>query len=399
MKIASRMNRIQPSPSLGVTKRAAELAAEGKDIITLSLGEPDFPTPEHINQAAKQAIDRGETKYTPVHGTMAVREAIVEKFRRDNGIAYSTSEIAVSCGGKQIVYNALMATLDPGDEVIIPAPYWVSYPDIVLLAEGTPVYVDCPSQAGFQIQPEQLEAAITPRTRWLILNSPGNPTGSAYSESALRGLAEVLRAHPDVCILSDDIYEFLVYDGFEFATLAQVAPDLKDRTITLNGVSKGYCMTGWRLGFAGGPRELITEMDKIQSQSTTHTCSVTQAATVAALTGPHDFIARNNARFAARRDMVVEALNRIPGISCERPNGAFYVFPSCAGLIGKQTPQGKLIETDSDIVHYLLEHAGVAAVQGEAFGLSPHFRISTATSDTLLREACERIATACAALS
>lgn len=364
-------------------------------MIALALGEPDFDTPDHIKQAAIAAIERGETKYTPVHGTVALREAIIEKFRRDNGLDYALDQIAVGCGGKQVIFNAFMATINPGDEVIIPAPYWLSYPDITVLAEGTPVIVPCPPETGFRLGPEELERAITPRTRWLVLNSPSNPTGAAYSREQLRALADVLLRHPHVLVLSDDIYEHLIYDDFEFATPAQVEPALYDRTLTLNGVSKAYCMTGWRLGFAGGPKLLIAGMDKMQGQSTTHTSSISQAAAIAALLGPHDFIARHNRAFKTRRDLVIEGINRAPGLRCAVPEGAFYAYPSCAGTIGKSTSDGSRIETDEDFVSYLLEAEGVAVVQGAAYGLAPHFRISYATSTELLEDACARIQRAC----
>jgi aspartate aminotransferase len=396
--LAKRLDRIQPSLSLAVTQRAAELQAEGVDVIALALGEPDFDTPDHIKRAAIAAIERGETNYTPVHGTPALREAIALKFKRDNDLDYSIGQIAVGCGGKQIIYNAFMASLDPGDEVIIPAPYWLSYPDITLLAEGTPVIVSCPAETGFRLSAEALAEAITPQTRWLVLNSPGNPTGAAYTRQELRSLADVLLGHPQIQILCDDIYEHLVYDDFEFTTLAQVEPALFERTLTLNGVSKAYCMTGWRLGFAGGPIELIRGMSKVQSQSTTHTSSISQAAAIEALTGPHDFIAEHNRIFKARRDLVVEAINRAPGLECATPEGAFYVYPSCAGTLGKRTPEGRLLESDEDFVTYLLESGGVAAVQGTAYGLAPHFRISYATSTELLEEACLRIQRVCEAL-
>jgi aspartate aminotransferase len=398
MAMASRLERIKPSLSLAVTQRAAELKAAGQDVIALALGEPDFDTPEHIKAAAIAAINAGETNYTPIHGTIALREAICEKFKRDNDLEYGIEQIAVGCGGKQIIYNALMATLNPGDEVIVPAPYWLSYPDITLLAEGTPVVVPCPQELDFKITPELLAQHITPRTRWLMLNSPGNPTGAAYTVAELRALANVLLEHPQVWILADDIYEHLIYDGFEFATIAQVEPRLFDRTLTLNGVSKAYCMTGWRLGFGGAPEELIRGMSKMQGQSTTHTSSISQAAAVAALTGSHDFIAVHNEQFMARRDLVVAGVNDAVGLSCHKPQGAFYVYPSCADLLGKVTPAGKPITSDEDFVLYLLEEAGVAAVQGAAYGLSPHFRISYATSAEILEQACERIQKACKAL-
>lgn len=396
--IASRLSRIKPSPTIAVATKARELKAAGRDVIGLGAGEPDFDTPEHIKQAAKAAMDRGDTKYTAVAGTPELRQAIVDKFKRDNGLEYGLDQISVGCGGKQNIYNALMATLDPGDEVIIPAPYWVSYPDITLLAEGTPVIVDCPAEKGFKLTPEDLEAAITAKTKWLILNSPSNPTGAGYGRDEIKALCDVLLRHPHVRIMSDDMYEHIVYDDFEFTTPAQVEPALFDRTLTLNGVSKAYCMTGWRVGYAAGPEEIIKAMNKIQSQSTTHTASVSQAAAVAALNGPHDFIAGHNVIFRERRDLVVAMLDEAEGLSCPMPVGAFYVYPSCAGMIGRRTPDGKTLESDGDVVQYFLESEGVATVHGLAFGLSPHFRVSYATSTELLKEACGRIQRACAAL-
>jgi aspartate aminotransferase len=396
--IASRLSRIQPSPTLAVTAKAAELKAAGRDVIGLGAGEPDFDTPDNIKQAAIAAIGAGETKYTPIHGTPALRAAIARKFARENGLDYAPDEIAVACGGKQIIYNAMMATLDPGDEVIIPAPYWVSYPDIVLLAEGTPVFVECPQDAGFRMQPADLERAITPKSKWVILNSPSNPSGAAYDADELQAFARVLLAHPQLRMMSDDIYEHLVYDGFKFTTPAQVEPELKERALTLNGVSKAYAMTGWRLGFAGGPRDLIAAMAKVQSQSTTHTSSISQAATIEALDGPQDFIGERNAVFKERRDIVVASMNQTTGLSCLTPQGAFYVFPSCAGVIGRKTPEGQTLKSDTDFATYLLDAVGVAVVPGAAFGLSPHFRISYATSTENLKEACARIQNACEAL-
>ena len=344
-------------------------------------------------------MDRGETRYTAVPGTPELRQAICAKLERDNGLTYSPDQITVGCGGKQTIYNALMATLDPGDEVIIAAPYWVSYPDITLLAEGTPVVVDCPASNDFRLNPDDLERAITAKTKWLMLNSPSNPSGAAYSPGEMKDITDVLMRHGHVWVMADDIYEHIVYDGFEFCTPAQVEPALMERTLTLNGLSKAYCMTGWRVGYAAGPEELIGAMNKIQSQSTTHTSSVSQAAAVAALNGPQDFIAENNAVFRERRDLVVSMLNQAPGLSCPRPKGAFYVYPSCAGLIGKTTPDGETLGTDEDVVAYLLDSQGVAAVHGAAFGLSPHFRVSYATATELLEEACTRIQRACAALT
>ncbi len=397
--IAERLSRIKPSPTIAVTQRARDLKAEGRDIIGLGAGEPDFDTPVHIREAAKEAMDRGETRYTAVAGTPALREAIAAKLQRDNGLAYTPDQITVGCGGKQCIYNALMATLDPGDEVIMPAPYWVSYPDITILAEGTPVVVDCPEESRFKLRPEDLEKAITPKTKWLILNSPSNPSGAAYTGDEMKALTDVLMGHEHVWVMPDDIYEHIVYDGFEFATPAQVEPGLMGRTLTLNGLSKAYCMTGWRVGYAAGPVDLIKAMNKVQSQSTTHTSSVSQAAAVAALNGPQDFIADNNAIFQERRDLVVSMLNQAQGLSCPKPEGAFYVYPSCQGLIGKRTPDGKTLETDEDVVTYLLDTEGVAAVHGTAFGLSPHFRISYATATDVLEEACRRIQRACAAVN
>ena len=395
---AQRLGRIKPSPTIGVTQRAAELQAAGRDVIGLGAGEPDFDTPEHIREAAKAAIDRGETKYTAVAGTPALRQAICAKLKRENGLDYAPEQVTVGCGGKQIIYNALMATVEAGDEVIIPAPYWVSYPDIVLLAEGEPVIVPCPAARGFKLDPDDLDRAITRRTKWVILNSPSNPTGAAYAEHEMRQICEVLLQHPRVWVLTDDIYEHVVYDGFRFTTPAQLEPRLYERTLTLNGCSKAYCMTGWRVGYGAGPKPLIAAMNMIQSQSTTHTSSISQAAAVAALNGPQDFIAANNAVFKERRDLVVGMLNQAAGLECARPEGAFYVYPSCAGAIGRTTPDGKTIATDDDFVTWLLEAEGVACVQGSAFGLSPYFRISYATSTALLEEACRRIQRACAAL-
>jgi aspartate aminotransferase len=396
--LADRLSRIKPSPTLAMTKRALEMKAAGRDVIGLSAGEPDFDTPQNIQQAAIAAMRRGETRYTAVDGTPQLKKAVAAKFRRENGLDYDPSQIIVGTGGKQVLFNALMATLNAGNEVIIPAPYWVSYPDIVLLAEGTPIPVACSQNNGFKLRPEDLEAAITARSKWLILNSPSNPTGAAYTASELKALADVLLRHPAVWVLSDDIYEHLVYDEFKFTTIAQVEPKLYGRTLTLNGVSKAYCMTGWRIGFAGGPSELIQAMATLQSQSTSNPSSISQAAAVEALNGPKDFIPRHNAIFKERRDIVVGMLNRAPGLRCPRPEGAFYVYPSCAGTLGKRTPEGKAIESDSDLVEYLLEAEGVAVVQGEAFGLAPHFRVSYATSTEALREACGRIQRACSVL-
>ncbi len=396
--IASRLAGIKPSPTLSIAAMAAGLKAQGRDVIGLGAGEPDFDTPDHIKEAAKRAMARGETKYTPVNGTLALRQAIVDKFKRENGLEFGLDQIAVGSGAKQVIYDAMMATLDHGDEVIIPAPYWVSYPDIVLLADGRPVIVGCREEDGFKLQPEALEAAITPKTKWLILNSPNNPTGAAYGRDEIKALTDVLMRHGHVWLMCDDIYEHLVYDGFEFVATLQVEPGLRERTLTVNGVSKAYAMTGWRLGYGGGPADLVSAMIKIQSQSSTHPCSITQAAAVEALTGPQDFIAERNAVFRERRNLVVELLNQVEGLSCRKPEGAFYVYPSCSGVIGKTTPKGARLMSDGDYITYLLEAEGVAAVQGEAFGFSPYFRISYATSTEALREACARIKRATEAL-
>lgn len=393
--IANRLGRIKPSATLAVTAKAKELKAAGKDIIGLGAGEPDFDTPDFIKDAAKKALDEGQTKYTNVDGTSEIKDAVIAKFKRDNGLDYSRDEISVGTGGKQILYNALMATVNAGDEVVIPAPYWVSYPDMVLLAEGEPVIVDCPAEAGFKMTGEQLDAAITPKTKWVILNSPSNPTGAGYTREDMKALTDVLLKHEHVWVMTDDMYEHLVYGDFEFCTPAEVEPKLKDRTITINGVSKSYSMTGWRIGYAGGPKELIKAMAKIQGQSTSNPCSISQAAATEALNGDQSFMQEWIEAFKGRRDLVVEMLNACEGIECPMPEGAFYVYPSCAGCIGKKTPEGKTLETDEDVVSYLLESQGVATVHGAAFGLSPHFRISYATSEEALREACQRIQAAC----
>jgi len=397
--LADRLARVKASPTMAITALATELKAAGRDIISLSVGEPDFDTPENIKEAGIAAIRRGDTRYTVFDGRIELKQAIAAKFKRENGLDYETSQISVSSGGKQVLYNAMVATLSPGDEVIIPAPYWVSYPEMVLLADGTPVPVACPQNYGFKMRPEDLEAAITPKTKWLILNSPSNPTGAAYTEADLRAVADVLLKHPHVWVMTDDMYEHLTYDGFEYKTIAQVEPRLYDRTLTVNGVSKAYCMTGWRIGYAGGPKQLIKAMGAIQSNSTANPCSISQAAAIEALNGPQDFIAPNAAVFKQRRDLVVAALNKIPGLHCPLPEGAFYVYPSCAGLLGKKTPQGEVIETDEDFVKYLLAAEGVAVVHGDAFGLAPHFRISYATGTDTLVEACKRIERACLALT
>jgi len=396
--LAASLARVKPSPTIAVTTKAAELKAAGRDVIGLGAGEPDFDTPDNIKQAAIAAIQAGKTKYTAVDGTPELKKAIAAKFLRENGLKYETSQVTVGTGGKQVLYNALLATLDPGDEVIIPAPYWVSYPDMVLLCGGTPVPVVCPAEQGFKLQPADLEAAITPKTKWLILNSPSNPTGAAYSFAEMKALTDVLLRHPHVHVLTDDMYEHLVYDDFKFVTPAQVEPKLYDRTLTLNGVSKAYCMTGWRIGYAAGRPDLIKAIAKVQSQSTSNPSSISQAAAVEALNGPQDFIPRNNVVFQQRRDLIVSMLNQSAGLTCPRPEGAFYVFPSCAGTLGKKTPDGKVIETDEDFVTYLLESEGVAVVQGSAFGLAPFFRISYATATKALQDAGERIQRACAAL-
>jgi aspartate aminotransferase len=396
--LADRLARVKPSPTMAITALATELAASGRDIIALSQGEPDFDTPPNIREAGIAAIQRGETRYTVFDGRIELKEAICGKFKRENGLHYEPSQITVSNGGKQVLYNALVATLSPGDEVVIPAPYWVSYPEMVLLCDGEPVPVSCPQNNGFKLRPEDLDAAITPKTKWLILNSPSNPSGAAYSEADLKGLAEVLLEHEQVWIMTDDMYEHVVYDGFDFKTIAQVEPRLYERTLTVNGVSKAYCMTGWRIGYAGGPRQLIRAMGAVQSNSTANPCSISQAAAIEALNGPQDFIAKHSLLFKERRDLVVDLLNKVPGLHCPRPDGAFYVYPSCAGVIGKRTPKGAMIEDDEAFVRYLLEAEGVACVHGAAFGLAPHFRISYATSNEELREACTRIERACRAL-
>ena len=397
--LASRLDRVKPSPTIAVTTRAAELKAEGRDVIGLGAGEPDFATPDHIKQAAWDAMQAGHTKYTAVAGIIELRRAIAAKFKRENGLDYKPEQITVSCGGKQVLYNAFVATLNPGDEVIIPAPYWVSYPDMALLCEGTPVFVDCAAENGFKLEPADLARAITPKTKWLVLNSPSNPTGAAYTKAELKAICDVLVKHPQVWVMTDDMYEHLVYDDFVFTTPAEVEPRLYERTLTVNGLSKAYCMTGWRVGYAGGPLALIKAMNMVQSQSTSQTSTISQWAGVAALNGPQDFIPKHNKVFQERRDLVVSMLNQASGIRCHKPEGAFYVYPSCAGTIGRKTPEGKRIASDEDFVTYLLDSEGVAVVQGTAFGLAPHFRISYATSTANLEEACRRIQRACGALS
>ena len=395
---SSALARVKPSATLAVTAKARELKRAGRDVIGLGAGEPDFDTPDNIKQAAIAAIQRGDTKYTDVDGTPELKAAIVAKFARENGLTYETSQIHVAPGGKAVLYNALVATLSPGDEVIVPAPYWVSYPDMVLLAGGEPVEIVGEAADGFKLKPEVLEAAITPRTRWLILNSPSNPTGAAYTRAELESLAGVLRRHPHVWVMTDDMYEHLVYGGFDYTTIAQVAPDLYERTLTVNGVSKAYAMTGWRIGYAGGPKPLIDLMRKVAGQTTSNPSSISQAAAVEALNGPQDFMAVRRAAFEKRRDLVVAMLNEAEGITCATPEGAFYVYPSAEGLMGKTTETGVVIDSDEVFARELLEAEGVAVVHGAAFGLSPFFRISYATSEDVLEEACKRIQRFCAGL-
>ncbi|WP_448582761.1 pyridoxal phosphate-dependent aminotransferase [Thermaurantiacus sp.] len=397
--LSAAIGRIQPSATAAVTRRTAELKAQGRDIIGLGAGEPDFDTPDHVKEAAIAAIRAGQTRYTIVDGTAELKAAIREKFRRDNGLDYGPDEVTANVGGKHTIFNALVATLDPGDEVVIPAPYWVSYPDIVQFCGATPVVVPCPASAGFKLTPEALDAAITPKTKWVILNSPSNPTGAAYSEAELKALANVLLAHPHVFVLADDMYEHIVYDDFRFVSLAAAEPRLFERTLTVNGVSKAYAMTGWRIGFAGGPKRIIAAIAKLQSQSTTNPCAIAQAAATAALSGPQDFLKARARVFQERRDLVVSMLNQCEGLTCLRPEGAFYVYPDCTPLIGRKAPDGREIQTDEDLATWFLDSEGVALVHGGAFGLSPAFRISYATSTDLLEEACRRIQRACAALA
>ena len=392
------LQRIKPSPTIAISAKARALAREGRDIIALSAGEPDFDTPDNVKEAAIRAIRDGKTKYTDPDGMPELKEAICGKFQRENGLAYTPSQIHVAPGGKPVIYNALLATLSPGDEVVIPEPYWVSYPDMVLLAGGTPTFAATRMEDGFKLRPEALEAAITPRTRWLILNSPSNPSGAAYTRAELEALAQVLARHPQVYVLTDDIYEHLVYGDFEFTTIAQVAPELYDRTLTMNGVSKAYAMTGWRIGYAGGPEPLIKLMSKAISQTTSNPSSISQWASVEALNGPQDFLPARAKAFEQRRDLVVSMLNQASGLHCPTPEGAFYVYPSCQGLIGKRAPSGKLIQSDEDVAVELLQAEGVAVVHGAAFGLSPFFRISYATSTEVLEDACARIQRFCASL-
>ncbi len=397
--ISDALNRIQPSATMAATQKARDLKAQGVDVIGLGAGEPDFDTPDNIKEAAIEAIRRGETKYTAVDGIPELKAAICAKFKRENGLDYAPNQAFVAPGGKPIIFNAMVATLNPGDEVVIPTPYWVSYPDIVLLAGGKPVFAEASMETGFKLTPAALEAAITPKTKWFIFNSPSNPSGAAYTRDELKQLTDVLMKHPHVWVLTDDMYEHLVYDDFQFVTPVQVEPGLYDRTLTMNGVSKAYAMTGWRIGYCAGPVELIKAMAKVQGQSTSNPTSISQWAAVEALNGTQDFIPERAAVFKERRDLVVSMLNQAPGIACPTPEGAFYVYPSCAGTIGKKTPSGKVIENDQDFVEQLLEAEGVACVHGGAFGLSPYFRISYATSTENLVKACERIQRFCASLS
>ena len=397
--LSATLSRVKPSPTIAVSAKARELKAAGKDVIGLGAGEPDFDTPDNIKAAAIAAIDAGKTKYTDPDGIPELKQAICDKFQRENGLSYTPAQVSVGTGGKQILYNALMATLNPGDEVVIPAPYWVSYPDMVLLAGGEPVIAEASLESNFKLSPYQLEAAITPKTKCLIFNSPSNPTGAGYSREELKALTEVLMRHPHVWVMTDDMYEHLAYDGFEFCTPAQVEPALYDRTLTCNGVSKAYAMTGWRIGYAAGPEELIKAMRKIQSQSTSNPSSISQWAAVEALNGPQAFLAERAEAFKRRRNLVCDMLNAIDGITCPVPEGAFYVYPSISGLIGKTSPAGTIIENDEVFATSLLEEANVAVVFGAAFGLSPNFRVSYATSDEALTEACTRIQNFCASLS
>lgn len=399
MLYASRLEKVRPSPILGLVQKARALRQQGRDIIDLGIGEPDFDTPEHVRDAAAAAMARGETKYTVVNGTLELRNAIIAKLQRENHLDYSVDEILVTGGAKQAIYNAMMATLNPGDEVIIPAPYWSSYPDVVAISGGTPVFVECPQAQGFRITPEQLEYAITPKTKWLVINSPSNPTGGAYSADELKALSDVLKRYPDIWVLSDDIYEHLFFDGRKFQSILSVAPFLKERCVLINGVSKAYAMTGWRLGYSAAPKQMTAAMAKVQSQSTTHASAISQAAAIEAMNGPQDLLAERLMAYQDRRDLVVAALTDINGIDCHKPEGAFYVYPSCASLIGKSTPGGDIINDDADFCTYLLEAHGVSCVPGSAFGLSPHLRISTAASNENLAEAMKRIKTAVSQLS
>ncbi|MEM8838867.1 MAG: pyridoxal phosphate-dependent aminotransferase [Pseudomonadota bacterium] len=397
--LSDTLSRVKPSATIAVQAKARELKTAGRDVIALGAGEPDFDTPDNIKEAAIAAINRGETKYTAVPGIIELREAIVEKYKRENALTYTADQVIVGTGGKQVLYNAFAATLNPGDEVIIPAPYWVSYPDMVLLNGGEPVFVETTLEDAFKLKADALEAAITPKTKWFIFNSPSNPSGAAYSAEELKELTEVLMRHPHVWILTDDMYEHLCYGDFKFATPAEVEPGLYDRTLTMNGVSKAYAMTGWRIGYAAGPMDLIKAMTKVQGQSTSGTCSIAQWAAVEALTGTQDFLPERRDAFEKRRDLVVSMLNQAKGIECPMPEGAFYVYPSIQALIGKKTPEGKVIDTDEDFVTALLEAEGVAVVHGSAFGLGPNFRVSYATSTEALTEACQRIQRFCGSLS
>ncbi|MEW6437442.1 MAG: pyridoxal phosphate-dependent aminotransferase [Pseudomonadota bacterium] len=396
--ISDALLRVKPSATIAATQKARELKATGRDIISLSVGEPDFDTPDNIKRAAIAAIERGETKYTPVAGIQPLREAIAAKFKRENGLDYKASQTIVGTGGKHVLFNAFLATVNPGDEVIIPAPYWVSYPDMVAIAGGTPVAVETRMEHGFKLQAEDLDRAITPKTKWLLLNSPSNPSGAAYTHAELKALTDVLLRHPHVWVLTDDIYEHLTYGDFKFATVAQVEPNLLDRTLTMNGVSKSYAMTGWRIGYAAGPDKLIKAMDMLQGQQTSGACSIAQWASVEALNGPQDFIPERRKIFEARRDLVVSMLNQAKYLKCPSPEGAFYVYPSIAEAIGRKAPGGKTIETDEDFVNALLETEGIAVVQGSAFGLGPNFRISYATATDVLEDACTKIQRFCASL-
>ena len=398
LQLSEAVNRVQPSATIAVSNKAMELKRQGIDVIGLGAGEPDFDTPDNIKEAAIKAIHDGKTKYTPVDGIPELKEAIVAKFKRDNELTYTNSQVTVAPGGKPIIFNAFLATLNAGDEVIIPAPYWVSYPEMAIMCGGTPVPVACGANQNYKLTPEALEAAITPKTKWLILNSPSNPTGAAYTKAELRALADVLLRHPQVWILTDDMYEHLVYDGFEYFTIAQVEPGLYDRTLTMNGVSKAYAMTGWRIGYAAGPDKLIGAMRKVISQTTSNPCSISQWASVEALNGPQDFLAERNEVFKTRRDLVVAELNKAEGLHCPTPEGAFYVYPSCAGAIGKTSPSGVLIENDEIFATELLQHGNVAVVFGAAFGMGPAFRVSYATSTEALTEATKRIQNFCASL-
>src|SRR5215211_3546218 len=396
--LADVLSRVKPSATIAMAQKARELKAKGRDVISLAAGEPDFDTPDHIKRAAKAAIDRGETKYTPVSGIVPLREAIARKFKRENGLDYKPAQTIVGTGGKQVIYNALLATLNPGDEVIVPTPYWVSYPEMVGLCGGTAVFVETTMEHSFKLQPEPLERAITPKTKWIILNSPSNPSGAAYAWDEMKAITDVLVRHPHVWVLTDDMYEHLTYGEFEFVTPAQVEPRLYERTLTMNGVSKAYAMTGWRIGYAAGPEKLIKAMDMIQGQQTSGACSIAQWAAVEALNGTQEFIPERRKVFEGRRDLVVSMLNQARGIKCPTPEGAFYVYPSCAGTIGTTAPSGRRIETDEDFVTELLDAEGVAVVHGSAFGLGPNFRISYATSTDLLEEAGRRIQRFCASL-